>query len=59
MWTKGSRLVIAAVVLTAALAGCTSSMSGDRMSGDKMMTGDKPMMQGDGMKKGDGMMEKK
>jgi outer membrane murein-binding lipoprotein Lpp len=46
-------LTIAAVIGVMALAGCTSSMSGDAMSGDKAM------MKGDGMKKGEGMMEKK
>lgn len=53
MRTTLGGLMIAAVVRVIALAGCTSSMSGDKMSGDKMM------MKSDGMKKGDGMMEKK
>lgn len=51
-------LMIAAVIGVMALAGCTSSMSGETMSG-ATMSGDKAMMKGDGMKKGDGMMEKK
>jgi hypothetical protein len=44
--------MIAVVVGVMALAGCTSSMSGDKMTGDKMM------MKDDGMKKSDGMEKK-
>lgn len=64
MRTMLSGLMITMVAGVLALAGCTSSMHGDgmsgsTMSGDKMMSDDKAMMKSDGMKKSDGMMEKK
>jgi hypothetical protein len=59
MRTTLSGLMITMVAAVLALAGCTSSMHGGGMSGDKMMSDDKAMMKSDGMKKSDGMMEKK
>ena len=64
MRTMLSGLMITMEAGVLALAGCTSSMHGDgmsgsAMSGDKMTSDDKAMMKSDGMKKSDGMMEKK